>query len=405
LATADLGNGHLDIITANAGSNDLSVLFGDGHGFFVASPNLTVGDYPTSVAVADLGNGHLDIVVCNGNSNTVTVLLGDGRGSFPTHKEFPVGSQPSGIAVADVNGDGFPDIVTANYKGNDVSVLLGNGSGFFVPTGLFVPIIPVHLVEAVFLEMQSAPTFLPQLLSLSQPSSVALAALTSVTTSGSGQTQSSGQEEPPFEPLLPSLGQPQPVVPTEQDILGNMDIASLLRTWSRPQTNLVPQPNSVGVVATLVPGDPYQEAARKREAGPDIDVRLKMISPVENTLLGPPPSPAKATPARSSNQDRKQRSDRGFDEPLPAEGGLRAKPVAVPATLPKKEEGDKARNYFLCLPLLLSVLGQVIRGPHGYAESGARGSGVREFRVIETMRRTVLGTLSFLDECLVPRRE
>ncbi len=141
VAVADLtGDGMLDIITANSGDNTVTVLLGNGAGGFspdpFSSPGLApgtfaVGSGPDSVAVADLGNGHLDIVTANGSDNTVSVLLGNGAGAFQSTEPVAVGSGPKAVAVADVNGDGKPDIITANYLDNTVSVLLGNGAGTF----------------------------------------------------------------------------------------------------------------------------------------------------------------------------------------------------------------------------------------------------------------------------------
>jgi hypothetical protein len=281
--------------------------------------------------------------------------------------------------VADVNGDGIPDIVTANYRGNDASVLLGSGTGSFVPTGLFVPPIPVRLAEAALVEMLSTPTFTPELPSFAQPPSIALVVLTNAITSGHGQvtSESSGQHEPNFEPLPGWLaGPPERIdLPTERDILEGMDIASSLLTWRRPQANLVPQPqDTVVAIGALLLSDSDDGAARKSEVGTSeakegIDVRPHLICPFENTVLGPPSSPESATPVRSLSQGRTKRSDRVLDEPilLPAEGDLRAKPVPVPASKPMNEEGDEARNHLLTLPLLLSVLGQVLCWPHGHA--------------------------------------
>ncbi len=85
----------------------------------------TVGIYPFSVAVADVnGDGWLDVLTANHGSADVSVLLGNGEGAFPTQQRFAVGAAPYSVAVADVNGDGRLDLVTANYSSNDVSVLL-----------------------------------------------------------------------------------------------------------------------------------------------------------------------------------------------------------------------------------------------------------------------------------------
>ena len=60
------------------------------------------------------GDGIPDLVVANAGSNTVSVLLGNGNGTFQAQQTFATGTSPSSVAVGDVNGDGKPDIVVAN---------------------------------------------------------------------------------------------------------------------------------------------------------------------------------------------------------------------------------------------------------------------------------------------------
>ncbi len=77
------------------------------------------------------GDGQPDLVVANSGSNNVSVLLGNGNGTFQSAVNYATGSEPSAVAVADVNGDGHPDLVVTNFGSNTVSVLLNNGSGTF----------------------------------------------------------------------------------------------------------------------------------------------------------------------------------------------------------------------------------------------------------------------------------
>ncbi|CAF5035540.1 unnamed protein product, partial [Rotaria sp. Silwood1] len=123
----------LDIVVANFGSNDVSVLLGNGNGSFENQIRYSAGDYPQSVVAGDFNNDtQLDIVVINWDSNDVSVLLGNGNGSFENQIRYSAGSSPRSIAVGDFNNDTRLDIVVANSGSNDVSVLLGYDDIVFV---------------------------------------------------------------------------------------------------------------------------------------------------------------------------------------------------------------------------------------------------------------------------------
>lgn len=136
VTVGDFNNdGIQDLVTANAASNTVTVLLGNGTGGFTPAPNspFPVGNTPESVAVGDFdGNGTEDLAVANVNSNNVTVLLGNGSGGFSAASGSPisVGTNPFSVAVADFDSNGKLDLATANYGGN-VTVLMGNGSGGF----------------------------------------------------------------------------------------------------------------------------------------------------------------------------------------------------------------------------------------------------------------------------------
>jgi uncharacterized protein (TIGR03437 family) len=128
------GDGKPDLVAAISGNNTVRVLLGNGSGGFTGGGAFAVGSFPQSVAVADLnGDGKLDIVSANSGNNTITVLLGNGAGGFTAAagSPFTVGTHPQSVAVVDINGDGNPDIVSANSGNNTITVLLGNGAGGF----------------------------------------------------------------------------------------------------------------------------------------------------------------------------------------------------------------------------------------------------------------------------------
>jgi hypothetical protein len=103
---------------------------------FLPAVDYPVGTYPQAVATADFNNdGNLDLVTANAGNNTVSVLLGDGQGGFGAASHFAATSYA--FAVGDFNNDGNLDLATARSAG--VSVRLGHGDGTFQPpvnTGL-----------------------------------------------------------------------------------------------------------------------------------------------------------------------------------------------------------------------------------------------------------------------------
>jgi hypothetical protein len=141
VALADLNNnGVLDLIVADSGSNNVLVYPGlgngafateslnDGHGFFT-------GTNPVGITVADLtGNGRLDLIVADRGSNEVSILLNEKVGNSFTFVPGPrlqVGIGPVATVVADLYGNGIPDLVVADSGANNVMVLPGIGNGFF----------------------------------------------------------------------------------------------------------------------------------------------------------------------------------------------------------------------------------------------------------------------------------
>ena len=136
------GDGDLDLLAANAGSNTVSVRLNDGTGMFTAPVTgavVSVGNAPYGLAAADVdGDGDLDLLTANVSSNTVSVRLNNGAGVFAapaTGAEVSVGNTASNgaydVTAADVDGDGDLDLLTANTTNNSVSVRLNNGTGTF----------------------------------------------------------------------------------------------------------------------------------------------------------------------------------------------------------------------------------------------------------------------------------
>jgi hypothetical protein len=137
VAVADFNaDGKLDLVVANNSSNNLYVMIGTGGGNFIGVGMLQAGDRPSAVAVGDFnGDGKLDLAVANEgtppNNGTVSIILGQGNGFFTGNTLIPVGFDPLAIVVADFNRDGNADIAVVNEASDTVSILLGNGNGTF----------------------------------------------------------------------------------------------------------------------------------------------------------------------------------------------------------------------------------------------------------------------------------
>ena len=140
-APGDLNGDRLtDVAVANTTSGNISVLLGDPSGGLLLAPGFptaTGGVRPVSVAVADFNlDGRPDVVAANNGSGNVSVLLGDGQGRLSPAPGSPFstgGVRPAAVAAGDMNGDGRPDVAVANSSSSDLSVLLGDGQGRLGP--------------------------------------------------------------------------------------------------------------------------------------------------------------------------------------------------------------------------------------------------------------------------------
>ena len=125
-ALGDLdGDGHLDLVSANADTNNSSVLSNNGDGSFAAKTDYPTSSRPVSVALGDLdSDGNLDVATANA-SRSVSVLLGTGNGALDAAEDLPLGESPSDIALGDFDGDGNLDVAVADAQG-DRLYLVGN---------------------------------------------------------------------------------------------------------------------------------------------------------------------------------------------------------------------------------------------------------------------------------------
>jgi hypothetical protein len=123
-------DGILDLVAANEGDSTVSVLLGNGSGgvgdgTFQAQKVFSTGSGPDFPKLADMdGDGNLDIIVADSGGVNVSVLLGNGDGTFQAQQVFGVGNNPSALVVGNFVGGGRVDIVTGNATDNDVALLV-----------------------------------------------------------------------------------------------------------------------------------------------------------------------------------------------------------------------------------------------------------------------------------------
>ncbi len=126
------GDGISDLVVSNQNNGfpnlgTVTVLLGNGKGGFkatAASPQ--TGSIPETVAVADFnGDGKPDLVTANAGSNTISVLLGQGHGLFAKALTFSAGKDPLCAVIGKFNGDGVSDLSIANNATASTTILLG----------------------------------------------------------------------------------------------------------------------------------------------------------------------------------------------------------------------------------------------------------------------------------------
>jgi hypothetical protein len=126
------------------GKPDVVAVFGNSNvgrfmnmgGFsFAAEADSTCGTTGSRVAAGHIKSPtSLDLVVANTGSMDVSMLAGRGDGSFDPKMDYPImpAAVPNSLAVADLDHDTYDDLAIGLSTGN-VGILLNNKSGVFSP--------------------------------------------------------------------------------------------------------------------------------------------------------------------------------------------------------------------------------------------------------------------------------
>ena len=134
---ADFNNdGHSDLCVGATSSGSVWILLGAGDGTFASIQEVPVGSQPHGVAPLDVdGDGDMDIVNVNYGTNNLSLLINNNSGVFGPPTFFDSGALGEwGLVAADMNDDGITDLVVGGV-GQGIVTLLSNGNGTFTAAG------------------------------------------------------------------------------------------------------------------------------------------------------------------------------------------------------------------------------------------------------------------------------
>lgn len=125
IVDTSLGPGFLDGI--------IRVRVNDGTGQLITRTPYASGIGPSQIVLDDFngptgkGDGHLDLVVSNSGSNTLQLQSGQAGGLFSPAQTLGTGRGPEGLASGDFNGDGRRDLAVANRTAETIGLYLNAG--------------------------------------------------------------------------------------------------------------------------------------------------------------------------------------------------------------------------------------------------------------------------------------
>jgi hypothetical protein len=125
LASLNLVDNNLDLISANSGSNDISIALGNGTGGFGAGNQYSTPAMPRFGTVCDMdADGVLDIIMSTVGNDSLAVMVNNGAAQFNTYRSFYGGDSILSVGAGDFNLDGAMDIAVVCYNEDSVSVML-----------------------------------------------------------------------------------------------------------------------------------------------------------------------------------------------------------------------------------------------------------------------------------------
>jgi hypothetical protein len=133
------GDGIMDLFVGAYASSEIMVLLGDANGGLTFFNKKTCGANPWMIAIGDVDrDGNVDVVSANSGGNNASVLRGDGSGNLLPAVNYPAGASfPLAIDLGDLDGDSDLDMIISNYGNNNPGsgkwrVYENDGNGNFI---------------------------------------------------------------------------------------------------------------------------------------------------------------------------------------------------------------------------------------------------------------------------------
>ena len=126
------GDGVPDVVSANSGSANLSVVFADAHGNLSAPVNYPTGSFPLAIDLGDIdGDGDLEVVTSNFSTADYTMYENDGTGNYINRRNLDANSAGSCAVLHDRDNDGDMDM-TGIDELDDLLILFTNDNAVSV---------------------------------------------------------------------------------------------------------------------------------------------------------------------------------------------------------------------------------------------------------------------------------
>ncbi|WP_324671438.1 FG-GAP-like repeat-containing protein [Hymenobacter sp. GOD-10R] len=130
------GDGDLDLLAINSGTNLVSVRLNNGAGIFSGTQEVVVSPSSYNLELGDLdADGDLDLVSTGWNASTNVSLISirlNNAGTFSAGQEFDISPYVREVTLGDIDNDGDLDLAISNSSGSaSVITRLNNGNATF----------------------------------------------------------------------------------------------------------------------------------------------------------------------------------------------------------------------------------------------------------------------------------